>query len=83
MKEAVRGILGRRTAAVPPMVAATNITISSVAGIAVQDLIVLGISIAAVASHDFPVRHRTGRMMQATAQRLNVARLLGVQVEAR
>jgi branched-chain amino acid transport system permease protein len=81
MKEAVREFYGADAWPFPPMVAATNITIFG-AGIAVQSLIVLGISIAAVALLQiFLSGTRTGRMMQATAQNPNVARLLGVRVE--
>jgi branched-chain amino acid transport system permease protein len=81
MKEAVREFYGADAWPFPPMVAATNITILG-AGIAVQSLIVLGISVAAVALLQiFLSSTRTGRMMQATAQNPNVARLLGVRVE--
>jgi branched-chain amino acid transport system permease protein len=81
MKEAVREFYGADAWPFPPMVAATNITIFG-AGIAVQSLIVLGISVAAVALLQiFLSSTRTGRMMQATAQNPNVARLLGVRVE--
>ncbi len=81
MKEAVREFYGADAWPFPPMVAATNITILG-AGIAVQSLIVLGISIAAVVLLQiFLSSTRTGRMMQATAQNPNVARLLGVRVE--
>ena len=52
------------------------------AALAVQSLIVLGISIAAVAALQlFLNKTRTGRCMQATAQNPTVARLLGVPVE--
>jgi branched-chain amino acid transport system permease protein len=81
MKEAVREFYGADAWPFPPMVAATNITILG-AGMAVQSLIVLGISIAAVVLLQiFLSSTRTGRMMQATAQNPNVARLLGVRVE--
>src|SRR5262245_49198095 len=81
MKEAVREFYGSDAWPFPPLAAATNITILG-AGIAVQSLLVLAISIATVVLLQvFLSRTRTGRSMQATAQNPYVARLLGVRVE--
>jgi branched-chain amino acid transport system permease protein len=81
MKEAVREFYGADAWPFPPLAAATNITIFG-AGIAVQSLVVLGISVAAVVLLQiFLSGTRTGRAMQATAQNPIVARLLGIPVE--
>ena len=81
MKEAVREFYGADAWPFPPLAAATNVTVFG-AALAVQSLIVLGISIAAVAALQlFLNKTRTGRCMQATAQNPTVARLLGVPVE--
>jgi branched-chain amino acid transport system permease protein len=81
MKEAVREFYGADAWPFPPLAAATNVTVFG-AAFAVQSLVVLGISIAAViALQLFLNRTRTGRCMQATAQNPTVARLLGVPVE--
>ena len=81
MKEAVREFYGADAWPFPPLAAATNVTVFG-AALAVQSLVVLGISIAAVAALQlFLNKTRTGRCMQATAQNPTVARLLGVPVE--
>jgi branched-chain amino acid transport system permease protein len=81
MKEAVREFYGADAWPFPPLAAATNVTVFG-AAFAVQSLVVLGISIAAVAGLQlFLNGTRTGRCMQATAQNPTVARLLGVPVE--
>jgi len=81
MKEAVREFYGADAWPFPPLAAATNVTVFG-AALAVQSLVVLGISIAAViALQLFLNKTRTGRCMQATAQNPTVARLLGVPVE--
>jgi branched-chain amino acid transport system permease protein len=81
MKEAVREFYGADAWPFPPLAAATNVTVFG-AALAVQSLVVLGITIAAViALQLFLNRTRTGRCMQATAQNPTVARLLGVPVE--
>jgi branched-chain amino acid transport system permease protein len=81
MKEAVREFYGADAWPFPALAAATNITILG-AGIAVQSLVVLGVSVGAViALQIFLGRTRTGRAMQATAQNASVARLLGIPVE--
>jgi len=81
MKEAVREFYGADAWAFPPLAAATNITVFG-AALAVQSLVVLGISVAAVIILQlFLSGTRTGRAMQATAQNANVARLLGIPVE--
>jgi branched-chain amino acid transport system permease protein len=81
MREAVREFYGADAWPFPPLAAATNITIFG-AAIAVQSLVVLGISILTVVLLQvFLSRTRTGRAMQATAQNPYVARLLGVRVE--
>jgi branched-chain amino acid transport system permease protein len=80
-KEAVREFYGADAQAFPPLAAATNVTVFGVA-FAVQSLIVLAISIAAVGALQlFLNRTRTGRCMQATAQNPAVAYLLGIPVE--
>jgi len=81
MKEAVREFYGADAWPFPPLAAATNITVFG-AGLAVQSLVVLGISVAAVVALQLFLSHtRVGRCMQATAQNPNVARLLGIPVE--
>jgi branched-chain amino acid transport system permease protein len=81
MKEVVREFYGADAWPFPPLAAATNVTVFG-AAFAVQSLVVLGISIAAViALQLFLNKTRTGRCMQATAQNPAVARLLGVHVE--
>jgi branched-chain amino acid transport system permease protein len=81
MKEAVREFYGADAWPFPPLAAASNVTVFG-AAFAVQSLVVLGISIAAVAALQlFLNGTRTGRCMQATAQNPTVARLLGVPVE--
>jgi branched-chain amino acid transport system permease protein len=81
MKEAVREFYGADAWPFPALAAATNITILG-AGIAVQSLVVLGVSVGAViALQIFLGRTRVGRAMQATAQNASVARLLGIPVE--
>lgn len=81
MKEAVREFYGADAWPFPPLAAATNVTVFG-AALAVQSLVVLGISIVAVAALQlFLNGTRTGRCMQATAQNPTVARLLGVPVE--
>jgi branched-chain amino acid transport system permease protein len=81
MKEAVREFYGADAWPFPPLVGATNVTVFG-AALAIQSLVVLGISIAAVVGLQlFLNKTRTGRCMQATAQNPSVARLLGVPVE--
>jgi branched-chain amino acid transport system permease protein len=81
MKEAVREFYGADAWPFPPLAAATNVTVFG-AALAIQSLVVLGISIAAVVGLQlFLNKTRTGRCMQATAQNPTVARLLGVPVE--
>jgi branched-chain amino acid transport system permease protein len=81
MKEAVREFYGADAWPFPPLAAATNVTVLG-AALAVQSLVVLAISIAAVVGLQlFLNKTRTGRCMQATAQNPTVARLLGVPVE--
>jgi branched-chain amino acid transport system permease protein len=81
MKEAVREFYGADAWPFPPLAAANNVTVFG-AALAVQSLVVLGISIVAViALQLFLNKTRTGRCMQATAQNPTVARLLGVPVE--
>ena len=80
-KEAVREFYGADAQAFPPLAAATNVTVFGVA-FAVQSLIVLAISIAAVGVLQlFLNGTRTGRCMQATAQNPAAAYLLGIPVE--
>jgi len=81
MKEAVREFYGADAWPFPALAAATNVTVLGVS-FAVQSLVVLAVSIAAVAALQlFLDRTRTGRCMQATAQNPTVARLLGIPVE--
>jgi len=81
MKEAVREFYGADAWPFPPLAAATNVTVFG-AALAIQSIVVLGISIAAVIALQFFLnKTRTGRCMQATAQNPTVARLLGVPVE--
>ncbi len=81
MKEGVREFYGADAQAFPPLAAAINVTVLG-ASFAVQSLIVLAISIAAVIVLQlFLNGTRTGRCMQATAQNPVVARLLGIPVE--
>ena len=81
MKEGVREFYGADAQAFPPLAAAINVTVLG-ASFAVQSLIVLAISIAAVVVLQlFLNGTRTGRCMQATAQNPVVARLLGIPVE--
>jgi branched-chain amino acid transport system permease protein len=81
MKETVREFYGADAWPFPPLAAVTNVTVFG-AAVAVQSLVVLAISIAAVIGLQlFLNKTRTGRCMQATAQNPPVARLLGVPVE--
>lgn len=81
MKEAVREFYGADAWPFPAFAAATNITIFG-AGVAVQSLVVLGVSIGTVIMLQlFLGGTRVGRQMQATAQNASVARLLGIPVE--
>jgi branched-chain amino acid transport system permease protein len=81
MKEAIREFYGADAQPFPPLAAATDVTVLG-AVFAVQSLVVLAISIAAVAALQlFLNGTSTGRCMQATAQNPTVARLLGIPVE--
>jgi len=81
MKEAVREFYGADAQPFPPLAAATNLTVLG-AAFAVQNLVVLAISIAAVVALQlFLNSTRTGRCMQATAQNPTAARLLGIATE--
>jgi branched-chain amino acid transport system permease protein len=81
MKEAVREFYGADAWPFPALAAATNVTVFGVA-FAVQSLVILGVSLAAMAALQlFLSGTRTGRCMQATAQNPTVARLLGIPVE--
>jgi branched-chain amino acid transport system permease protein len=80
-KEAVREFYGADAQPFPPMIAAADVTVLGVA-FALQSLVVLAISIAAVVALQlFLNGTRTGRCMQASAQNPTVARLLGIPVE--
>jgi branched-chain amino acid transport system permease protein len=81
MKEGVREFYGADAWPFPPLAAATNVTIFG-AALAVQSLVVLGISVGAVIVLQLFLSHtRVGRCMQATAQNPSVARILGIPVE--
>ncbi len=81
MKEAVREFYGADAQPFPPLAADANVTVLG-ASFALQSLVVLAISIAAVVALQlFLNGTRTGRCMQATAQNPTVARLLGIPVE--
>src|SRR5258708_21990185 len=80
MKEAVREFYGADAQPFPPLAADANVTVLG-ASFALQSLVVLAISIAAVVALQlFLNGTRTGRCMQATAQNPTVARLLGIPV---
>jgi len=81
MKEAVREFYGADAQPFPPLAADANVTLLGIS-FSLQNIVVLAISIAAVATLQlFLSRTRTGRCMQATAQSPTVARLLGIPVE--
>src|SRR5947209_9061253 len=81
MKEVVREFYGADAQPFPPLAADANVTVFG-AAFAMQNLVVLAISIAAVVTLQlFLNRTRTGRCMQATAQNPTAARLLGIPVE--
>jgi len=65
----------------PALWATRNVEIAG-AVVSVQNLVILGAGLAAVAALQlFLARTRTGRAMQATAQNTELARILGVRVE--
>jgi len=81
LKEAVKDFYGAEAQPFPPLAADINISFLG-ATVALQSLIVLAIALAAVIVLQlFLNRTRTGRMMQATAQNPNVARILGIPVD--
>ncbi|MCC6777966.1 MAG: branched-chain amino acid ABC transporter permease [Hyphomicrobiales bacterium] len=81
MKEAVREFYGADAQPFPPLAVDIDVTVLG-ATFALQSLVVLAISIVAVAALQlFLNGTRTGRCMQATAQNPTVARLLGIPVE--
>src|SRR6478752_2518315 len=76
LKESVKDFYSAEAQPFPPLAAATNISIFG-AAVALQSLIVVAIAIGAVVALQlFLNRTRTGRQMQATAQNINVARIL-------
>jgi branched-chain amino acid transport system permease protein len=81
MKEGVREFYGADAWPFPPLAVASTITVFG-AALSVQSLVVLAVSVGAVLLLQlFLNGTRTGRAMQATAQNVNVARLLGIPVE--
>jgi branched-chain amino acid transport system permease protein len=81
LKEAVKNFYTAQPKPFPQLVEAVNVSFGQVT-VSLQSLVVLGVSIVAVASLQLFLSHtRTGRCMQATAQNRSVARLLGVPVE--
>src|SRR5262245_32387354 len=81
LKESVKDFYSAEAQPFPPLAAATNISIFG-ATVALQSLIVVAIAVLAVVVLQlFLNRTRTGRQMQATAQNINVARILGIPVE--
>jgi branched-chain amino acid transport system permease protein len=81
LKESVKDFYSAEAQPFPQLAAATNISIFG-ATVALQSLIVVAIAVlAVVALQLFLNRTRTGRQMQATAQNINVARILGIPVE--
>ena len=81
MKEAVREFYGADAWPFPPLAEAINVNVLG-ASLSLQSLVILGVSIAAVAALQvFLSRTRIGRQMQATAQNPNVARILGIPIE--
>src|SRR5579871_328711 len=81
MKESVKDFYSAEAQPFPPLAAGINISIFG-ATVAVQNLLVVAIAVAAVVALQlFLNRTRTGRQMQATAQNPGVARILGIPVE--
>ncbi len=81
LKEGVKEVFGAEAQPFPTLVPQLDLTVAG-AVIALQDLVVLLIAVAAVTALQlFLARTSTGRQMQATAQNPAVARILGVPVE--
>ena len=81
LKEGVKEVFGAEAQPFPTLVPQLDLTVAG-AVIALQDLVVLLIAVAAVTALQlFLARTSTGRQMQATAQNPTVARILGVPVE--
>jgi branched-chain amino acid transport system permease protein len=81
LKESVKEVFGAEAQPFPSLFPAVDLNIGG-AVIALQDLMVLLVAVAAVVTLQlFLTRTRTGRQMQATAQNATVARILGIPVE--
>ena len=81
MREAVKDFYSSQAQPFPSLVADSDIHLFG-AAFSAQSLAVLVVALAVVAAlHLFLNHTRLGRMMQATAQNRNVARILGVPVE--
>lgn len=81
LKEGVKEFYGAEAQPFPALWATTNITVAG-AVVALQNLVIIGVAIAAIAALQwFLAATRTGRSMQATAQNPLLARILGVRVE--
>jgi len=81
LKEGVKEFYAADAQPFPALWATTNISIAG-AVIALQNLIIIGVAIAAIAALQwFLAATRTGRSMQATAQNPLLARILGIRVE--
>jgi branched-chain amino acid transport system permease protein len=81
MKEGVKEFYAAEAQPFPAFWATTNVTIGG-AVVSVQNLVIIGVAVAAVAALQlFLAGTRTGRRMQATAQNPTLALILGVPVE--
>jgi branched-chain amino acid transport system permease protein len=81
LKEGVKEFYGAEAQPFPVLWATTNITVAG-AVVALQNLVIIGVAIAAIAALQwFLAATRTGRSMQATAQNPVLARILGIRVE--
>jgi branched-chain amino acid transport system permease protein len=81
LKEGVKEVFGAEAQPFPSLVPATDLALGG-AVVALQDLVVLLVAVAAVAALQlFLARTRTGRQMQASAQNPALARVLGIPVE--
>jgi len=81
MKEAVKELYAAEAQPFPALWATTNVTLGG-AVVSVQSLAILGVALVTiVALQLFLARTRTGRCMQATAQNVTLARILGIHTE--
>lgn len=81
LKESVKEFYSAQPQTFPPLVEATNVTIAG-AVVSLQSIVILAVAATVVlALQLFLTRTRIGRCMQATAQNIEVARILGVPVD--